>query len=101
MAHASTVPSRLDAYNVRPSGENATPFAAPAWPANVSSAAPVAGSHSVTRPSEPAVAAVLPLGEKATASAPPAASGPPAGVTWPVRRSTNTIVPPKCASPIA
>ena len=73
-------------------GENATPVTSSVWPSRVAAGWPVAGSHSRTVPSLPALASRRPSGENATERDPPVW---PAGcaVGWPVTGSHSRTVP--------
>ena len=73
-------------------GENATARPCRCGPARVAAGWPVAGSHSRTVPSSPALASSRPSGENATA-VDPAGVAPRVAVGWPVAGSHSRTVP--------
>src|SRR5262249_2177603 len=58
--HRRIVPPPSREARTRPSGENATAETGWSWPTRVQRSRPVAGSHSLTVPSAPAEASVVP-----------------------------------------
>jgi len=67
MSKARTVPSSEHETSARPCGTNATSITAAVCSVNVTKQKPEAGDHSLTFVSPPAVAIVVPPGEKASA----------------------------------